>query len=90
MPVCYAHFGTAESSHDVLRRQRVQLILWEEIIREEISRGENGLLERCLDALIRRDPELRAFPLLSAEEKEKERFFMGHSVEGYMGYLSPH
>jgi glyoxylase-like metal-dependent hydrolase (beta-lactamase superfamily II) len=89
MPVCYAHYGLAENSHTLLTRQRNQLVRWEGIIKEETSKSENGLLERCLDALIRRDPELKAFPALSAEDQEKERFFMGHCIEGYLGYLSP-
>jgi glyoxylase-like metal-dependent hydrolase (beta-lactamase superfamily II) len=88
MTICYAHFGQAESSQAMLRRQRSQLIHWEGIIKEETAKGEKGLLERCLDALIRRDPEIKAFSALSADDQEKERFFMGHCIEGYLGYLS--
>ena len=88
MPVCYSHFGLAENSHAMLSREKNQLILWERIIKGEISKGENGLRERCLDALLRRDPELTAFQGLSADGQEKERFFMRHSIEGYLGYLS--
>jgi glyoxylase-like metal-dependent hydrolase (beta-lactamase superfamily II) len=88
MPACYSHFGLAENSHAMLSREKNQLILWERIIKGEISKGENGLQERCLDALLRRDPELMAFRALSADGQEKERFFMGHSIEGYLGFLS--
>jgi hypothetical protein len=88
MPICYSHFRLAGSSHAMLRRQKTQLVLWEGIIKEEISRGENGVIKRSLDALLRRDPELKAFSALSAEDQERERFFMGHSVEGYLGFLS--
>ena len=88
MPVCYAHFGLAESSHGVLRRQRNQLPLWETIIKEQISKGEAGLIDRCLDALLGTDPELRGFRTLGKEAQERERFFMRNCVEGYLGFLS--
>jgi len=88
MPICYSHFRLAESSHAMLKRQKHQLVLWEGIIKKEISRGENGVIERSLDALLGRDPELKAFSALSAEDQARERFFMGHSIEGYVGFLS--
>jgi glyoxylase-like metal-dependent hydrolase (beta-lactamase superfamily II) len=88
MPICYSHFRLAGSSHAMLRRQKSQLVLWEGIIKEEVSRGENGVIERSLDALLRRDPELKAFSALSAENQARERFFMGNCIEGYLGFLS--
>ena len=72
----------------MLRRQKYQLVFWEGVIKEELSRGENGVIERSLDALLRRDPELKAFSSLSPEDQDRERFFMGHSIEGYLGFLS--
>ena len=88
MPICYSHFRLAGSSHAMLRRLKRQLVLWEGIIKEELSRGENGVIERSLDALLRRDPELKAFSALSPEDQERERFFMGNCIEGYLGFLS--
>jgi glyoxylase-like metal-dependent hydrolase (beta-lactamase superfamily II) len=88
MPICYSHFRLAANSHAMLRRQKTQLILWKGIIKEELSRGENGLIERSLDALLRTDPELKAFSALSPEDQERERFFMGNCIEGYRGFLS--
>ena len=64
------------------------MVLWKDIIKEELSRGENGVMERSLDALLRRDPELKAFSALSAEEQARERFFMRNCIEGYLGFLS--
>ncbi len=89
MPICYAHFGLAESSRVLLERHKRQLLRWERIIKEEISRGEAGLEERCLDALVRKDPELKAFGTMSEENQERERYFMRNSIAGYIGFLSP-
>jgi glyoxylase-like metal-dependent hydrolase (beta-lactamase superfamily II) len=88
MPICYSHFRLAGSSHAMLRRQKNQLVLWKSIIKEVLSKGENGLIERSLDALLRRDPELKAFSELSPEDQDRERFFMGNCIEGYRGFLS--
>ena len=49
-------FSAGGSSHAMLRRQKHQLVLWEGIIKEEVSRGANGVIERSLDALLERDP----------------------------------
>jgi hypothetical protein len=53
-----------------------------------MSSGENGLVERCLDRLLDKDPDLRAFEGMSEEDQERERFFIRNSVRGYLGYLS--
>lgn len=88
MPICYAHFRLTGNSRAMLQRQKNQLVLWEGIIREERSRGEEGVKERSLDALLTKDPELKAFFALSAEDQARERFFIGNCIEGYLGYLS--
>jgi glyoxylase-like metal-dependent hydrolase (beta-lactamase superfamily II) len=88
MPICYSHFLLAESSHAMLKRQKRQLVLWQGIIKKEVSRGEGGVIERSLDAVLGMDPELQAFSALSAEDQARERFFMEHSIEGYLGFLS--
>ncbi len=88
MPICYAHLRLAGDSHALLKRQRNQLLRWESLIKEEMSQGQNGLVERSLDALLRQDPELAAFAAMSIEDQERERLFMRNCVEGYLGFLS--
>ncbi|MGE5839774.1 MAG: MBL fold metallo-hydrolase [Deltaproteobacteria bacterium] len=85
--MCYAHLGKAHSSHRVLTRERAQLLLWEKIIREETSGSEPPPVDRCVERLLARDPELGAFKLMSSAEQERERFFMGNSVKGYLGFI---
>ena len=86
-PICYAHFGRAESSHGMLNRSRDQLMRWEGIIKKEMSMGEGDLMERCMGALLEKDPELRAFQTMAPDVRERERFFMGNSIKGYVGFL---
>ncbi|MGD2125675.1 MAG: MBL fold metallo-hydrolase [Desulfobacteraceae bacterium] len=87
LPICYSHFGEAESSHQMLKRARHQLIRWEGMIREEISSGESHLVERCMESLLEKDPELSAFGAMDPDDQERERFFMANSIRGYLGFL---
>jgi glyoxylase-like metal-dependent hydrolase (beta-lactamase superfamily II) len=87
LTMCYAHFGRAESSHRMLKREQAQLLFWQEIIKEEIASGDPLLLERCMTRLLAQDPELLAFKALPPADQERERFFMGNSIKGYLGFL---
>jgi glyoxylase-like metal-dependent hydrolase (beta-lactamase superfamily II) len=90
LPICYAHFGQAQNSHPMLKRARDQLILWERLIQEEIASGEEHAVERCMETLLSKDPELGTFESLGSEVQERERFFMANSVKGYLGFLGVH
>jgi hypothetical protein len=85
--MCYAHFGRAESSHRMLKRERVQLLLWEKLIREEVTKGDHRLTERCMERLWREDSELKAFNAMSSADQKREKFFMGNSIKGYLEFL---
>jgi glyoxylase-like metal-dependent hydrolase (beta-lactamase superfamily II) len=88
MPICYGHFGRAQSSHPLLKRHKDQLILWEDVIKQEMSSAGNDLVERCLHRLLDKDLGLRAFAGMSGEDQERERYFIRNSVRGYLGFLS--
>jgi glyoxylase-like metal-dependent hydrolase (beta-lactamase superfamily II) len=92
LPVCYAHFGRADRSHSMLKRERAQLLLWEEIIREELAKGDHRLMERGMGRLLAEDPELKAFEAMSSADQDREKFFIGNSIKGYLGFLeeNPH
>ncbi len=86
--LCYAHFGEAESSHQLLKRFKEQLIRWEGIIRKEFEQGQEGLLVRCLEALLAEDPELGAFYKMETECQERERTFIMNAVKGFVGFFN--
>jgi glyoxylase-like metal-dependent hydrolase (beta-lactamase superfamily II) len=87
LTMCYAHFGRADSSHHMLKRARAQLLFWERIIREEMAKGDPLLMERCMAKLLAEDRELTAFQAMSSADQDRERFFMGNSIKGYLGFL---
>ena len=87
MKICYAHFGKADSSHEMLKRNRDQILNWEKIIRRELLSDTNDLVERCVDCLLSKDPELNAFEQLESNVQKRERFFIQNSIKGYLQYL---
>jgi glyoxylase-like metal-dependent hydrolase (beta-lactamase superfamily II) len=87
LTMCYAHFGRADSSHHMLKRERAQLLFWEKIVREEMAEGDQLVLERCAGRLLAEDPELGPFEALSSADQEREKYFMGNSIMGYLGFL---
>jgi len=88
-PICYAHFGGAERSHRLLRTFRDQLMRWKRIIREITAEklNDDDLVKRCIDTLLERDPNLRAFERMDPDNQERERFFMANSVKGFIGFF---
>ena len=87
MQICYAHFGNADSSHEMLKRNRDQILSWEKIIRGERLSGANDLIERCVKLLLSEDPELNAFQHLESNVQKRELFFIQNSIKGYLKYL---
>jgi len=85
--LCYGHFGAAEDSHRLLHRAREQLLGWKDIIHDEFRKGKEELINRCVDALLEKDPDLKAFRLMDQETQARERFFIGNSVKGFIGFL---
>jgi glyoxylase-like metal-dependent hydrolase (beta-lactamase superfamily II) len=87
LPICYAHLGSAQSSQQMLKRERDQLLFWEHVLRDELGKGDHGLMERGLTRLLREDKELQEIKAMSSGEQERERFFLGNSIKGYLGFL---
>ena len=85
--ICYAHFGDAPSSRQMLKRFRAQVLRWKEVVEKEVAAGPKDLIMRCVDRLLAKDPDLKAFALMDPDTQDRERFFMGNSVRGYIGFL---
>ena len=89
-PICYAHFGRAESSHRLLRIFRDQLIQWKEIIYELVTggmRSDEELIRNCIEILLEKDPNLAAFNKMDMNVQGRERFLMANAVKGFLGFL---
>ncbi len=87
LPIFYVHFGRAPSSHEKLNRFRDQLVLWADLIKQEMSSDEPNLVERCMKSLLERDPDLRAFEAMEPEVRGREQYFITNSIHGFMEYL---
>lgn len=87
MLLCYGHFGQADNSREMLMRFRRQLMRWKDIILTEIRKGEERLVPRCMTSLLEKDPELARFSDLTPEFQDRERFFLGNSIMGFIDYL---
>ena len=89
-PICYAHYGGAESSHRLLKAFRNQLIRWKKII-YEFAAGEptddQDFIKRCTDALLEKDPDLAAFDEMDTDTRKRERTFIGNAIKGFVGSL---
>ncbi|MBU2498285.1 MAG: MBL fold metallo-hydrolase [Proteobacteria bacterium] len=88
LPLCYGHFGGAESSLLMLQRAREQLLRWEGMIKEVVASGQDDLIEKSMERLLAEDQELAAFEGMTPQQQERDRFFMAQCVEGFLGYLT--
>ncbi|MFH1084017.1 MAG: MBL fold metallo-hydrolase [Pseudomonadota bacterium] len=88
-PIRYAHFGEAESSHQMLNMSRDQLFRWESIIGEAVNQGgdKEGVIRRTVDLLLEKDPNLAAFRIMNFDIQARERFLMANAVKGFVEFL---
>ena len=87
-PICYTHFGRADSSRRLLKTFKDQLILWEKIIYEQMQNEGKGLIERCIYTLLKDDQNLSAFNKMDPDTQERERIFMANAIQGFIGYFN--
>ena len=85
--ICYAHFGSAENSHRLLKKFREQLFRWKELIYTQLLEGDEDLVARCLNALLENDPEMTAFKKLDLDFQEREKIFLVNSINGFIDYF---
>ncbi len=85
--ICYAHFGKAESSRYMLERFHTQLLRWRDLLASVLRTRPDAGVGFCVNRLLESDPELEHVPDLAPEIRERERFFLRNSVEGYLEYL---
>lgn len=85
--LCYAHFGSAESSHRMLARFKAQLLRWRDILEKELETDPSVSAAVCTERLLGKDPELGTLPLIPREMRSRERFFLENSVKGFVEYL---
>lgn len=87
MPLCYGHYGRAESSHRWLEAFSEQLRLWKQVIREALREDPETALQRSVEALLERDQRLKLYSHLDPATKRRESFFLRNSIKGFLGHL---
>lgn len=87
--MCFGHFGIHKDSKEMLERHRGQLFLWKDVIADQIKRSSNDgdLVENCISELLATDKSFASFNHLDADIKERERYFVKNSIDGYIGYI---
>lgn len=86
--ICYAHFGIHPEARKMLQFYRDQLFLWRDVIQEQMKNPhEQDVMERCITALLERDPLFRGFRNFKEGEKGRELYFTQNSIRGYLEYL---
>lgn len=87
--LCYGHFGATDQPRRMLQAHREQLLCWSRTISETLAEGEPAdVADRCVDRLLRTDPWLAGFGLLSKPVQARERYFLCNSVMGFKGFLA--
>jgi glyoxylase-like metal-dependent hydrolase (beta-lactamase superfamily II) len=85
--MCYAHCGDAPGSHAMLERFRAQIFRWKAVVEKEMLGGHDDVVTRCVETLLEKDPDLKAFQLMAPDTQDRERIFMRNSVKGYVDFL---
>ncbi len=85
----FGHFGCTEKTPELLRAHKDQLHRWAKIIEAELEKGQSpDYTDRCIDALLAKDPLMGVWDRLSPEIRTRERGFLKNSVAGFTGYLT--
>jgi glyoxylase-like metal-dependent hydrolase (beta-lactamase superfamily II) len=83
--ICYGHYGQSGDAVEMLKKHRGQLLLWEDIIKDEMDKhGETIREEKIMARLLAEDPLLSGFSLMEDDVKERERFFLANSIKGFV------
>jgi glyoxylase-like metal-dependent hydrolase (beta-lactamase superfamily II) len=86
--ICFGHHGMEDNALNWLSAHKNQLILWKNIIRDEMKHRESeSFFSNCIERFKKEDPFLKHFDLLNDGERQRETYFITNSIKGYAGYL---
>jgi len=87
MKMCFAHLAMMPGSHAFLGRARDQIVLWRDSVLNLLSRFPELTVEECMEELLCLDCNLAGFKGMKRPARDRERFFMGNSIKGLIGFL---
>jgi glyoxylase-like metal-dependent hydrolase (beta-lactamase superfamily II) len=85
--ICYGHYGINKEASKFLLLSQKQLTLWTEVIKEELTEGEENLEKRVFEKLMEKDTLFSNFKHLEEDIKKRERYFINNSIKGIKEYL---
>jgi len=80
--ICFAHFGMLEYPK-ILERHKEQVELWVEVVRRNMGKGIDSIIEELLE----RDELLKPYEKLEEDIKFREMQGIVNSIKGIMEYL---
>ncbi|MBW1893039.1 MAG: hypothetical protein JRI91_05010, partial [Deltaproteobacteria bacterium] len=87
--ICYGHCGRRGSAVKMLKKHKDQLLLWQDIIKDEIDKKHGaGLEEKIMSRLFAEDALLSGFSLMDDDTRKRERFFIANSIKGFVQALN--
>jgi glyoxylase-like metal-dependent hydrolase (beta-lactamase superfamily II) len=84
--LCYGHFGYVTEAGEKLQLHREQLVVWGEAIADCLAKGAG--MDEMTQELGKRDRLLEELDKLPEGQRNRERFFLGNSIAGFVGYFS--
>ncbi len=83
----FAHYGSIRHPERVLKTAHHQLLLWTDVIAEQLQKGDDQLFDRVCGALLERDPFFAHFRMLPEDIRERELYFLKNTLAGMTEYI---
>lgn len=84
--LCYGHFDCADEATDKLRMHKEQIVLWSRVIADCVAKGAG--MDQMTRELIEKDELLRELDNLPEAQRQRESFFLGNSIAGFVAYFN--
>ena len=86
--ICFGHFGIHRDTKEILERHRYQLFLWKDVVADQMKRksDKEKMFQDCISELLLIDEAFMPFNFLDDDIRERERYFIKNTLDGYLGY----
>ncbi|MBU3914037.1 MBL fold metallo-hydrolase [bacterium] len=85
--IFFGHYGFRTDAMDAMKEARSQLLLWVEVVKDQMSRGEDTIDQRIVNELLERDLAFSNLKLLDEDIQQRENYFVGNSINGIKEYV---
>ena len=85
--ICYGHYGLNKEASKALISARRQLLLWTEVIKEQLADGTEDIEDRVIERLMEKDKTFSNYQYLESDIKKRENYFIRNSIKGIKEYI---